>query len=202
MDNSFITDCVTEKSTALTPVILNVQAEELRDKVYQFLTGHTDTPRVQDSQLLQLGQYCSCVNQKPSKSLRKAKQTRRMAGTRHLPYGQRNTAPRLEPRPGCPPTVRAPGRPPRWWTLISDYDFHAKQEITAMPLSSSPPKWWSLEADDCLYEDTEEKGKRNNVSAEDSVKDVQRESSESITQRQVCALEKLAMDMCRSLHLR
>ena len=192
MDNSFIAESVTK--TTSTPVL----TEQLFEKVCQFLTGSTDTSEVGGTQL---GQYCNCPSQQQTLK-RKAKQRRRMAGTRHLPYGQQNRAPSLGRTPGSPPLTRAPGRPPRWWALISDYDFHSKQEIALTATSSSPPKWWSLEADDSLYEDNEENLTQDNVCAKDNVKEVEKDISKSITQRQVSALEKLAMDMCRNLHLR
>ena len=53
---------------------------------------------------------------------------------------------------GSLPTVPAPGRPPRWWTLVPDYRFVCSQNTSFK--ARSPPKWWSLQQpDDCLYDD-------------------------------------------------
>ena len=49
-------------------------------------------------------------------------------------------------------TIPAPGRPPRWWSLLPDYQFtdgQARSETTG-----NPPEWWLLQMpDDSLYKD-------------------------------------------------
>ena len=53
---------------------------------------------------------------------------------------------------GSMSTVPAPGRPPRWWSLLPDYQFTAGQ--LRSETTGNPPEWWLLQLpDDSLYKD-------------------------------------------------
>ena len=52
----------------------------------------------------------------------------------------------------CLLTGRRPSGPPRWWSLLQDYQFIHPD--SCMGTTKNPPEWWSLQLpDDSLYEE-------------------------------------------------
>ena len=75
-----------------------------------------------------------------------------MVGNKTVDKNKWNTCvPSLERIDGMS-TILPPGRPPRWWSLLPDYQFTTGQ--AANETTRNPPEWWTLQLpDDSLYKD-------------------------------------------------
>ena len=85
-----------------------------------------------------------------------------MVGDKTVDKNKWNTCvPSLERIDGMS-TILPPGRPPRWWSLLPDYQFTAGQ--LRSETTRNPPEWWTRQLpDDSLYKDEMSAEPENNI---------------------------------------